>query len=726
MSAPVALATQTFFAWRIAKVSARLWLGIPFALLALLQCFASLYWSIGTLAHGRTVDQFQSYARIVDLELVTSVVCNLLITVAMSTMTLIMPTTPYRVTYNQIAQLSVETNLFLTIGSIIELILWRTMPHNGFHFMLFLLMSRLYATILVASLNSRIHYSTSQSSSFESRNGATLWADMSRREMDINTMRSGIMTVQANAIINRESEYGFQPSRQLSCPSSPRNCDNEFFPSFDPTEFFETTFFSYQTVELVSHQSNDPDPDFPAFDWAETSTTFNQQWLNRGDHRHSGQLSRSMSLSSRAVLKGDIKRVSGRNGSEVDEAIENQKRIPLTPVERHAELLHVIAQKESICLELRSQLEAHEAELLQLKRKWEIVVSRGLDIPTPLSLDRIPPTPHAPDKGSAIVLEGIKEGVQGVGRLILGQPVTTSAKSRARGDRHRTMTTPHLSQSSDISISSNTSSWSSVTTTSTKRTSVSSSGSAGADKEVVQDTGVTPIISPTPPFSPLLHQIEAPAGTTDIRREESPLTSSSPRINNKTLRRRSAGAGLSPSLPSRLDDDHSVFSATYHPIEPMKLSKNPSLPPPASIPGLGTFSAGVGMDTTGLGKRWEDGLIKSQRRASTFLSDLVSAFSPPTSSPLPHSSPSASPPTSSTPLRRSRTVLSPLAKSPPASRSLLDDSDDDNTIGGLMSTDIMIPDKSRTYPAKKTPLRRSSSQKASKPSSMLPDDEWNW
>lgn len=69
-----------------------------------------------------------------------------------------------------------------------------------------------YATILVASLNSRIHYSTTQSSSFESRNGATLWADMSRREMDINTIRSGIMNVQANAIINRDSEYGFQPS----------------------------------------------------------------------------------------------------------------------------------------------------------------------------------------------------------------------------------------------------------------------------------------------------------------------------------------------------------------------------------------------------------------------------------------------------------------------------------------------------------------------------------
>ncbi len=62
--------------------------------------------------------------------------------------------------------------------------------------------------------------------------------------------------------------------------------------------------------------------------------TCGAEWLNRGDHRQSGQLSRSMSLSSRAVLKGDIKRVSSRNGSEVDGGIENQKRIPLTPVER--------------------------------------------------------------------------------------------------------------------------------------------------------------------------------------------------------------------------------------------------------------------------------------------------------------------------------------------------------------------------------------------------------
>ena len=46
---------------------------------------------------------------------------------------------------------------------------------------------------------------------------------------------------------------------------------------------------------------------------------------------------------------------------------------------RHADLLQFIAQKESKCLELRSQLAVHESELAQLKKKWERIVSRGMD-----------------------------------------------------------------------------------------------------------------------------------------------------------------------------------------------------------------------------------------------------------------------------------------------------------------------------------------------------------
>ncbi|KAL0565015.1 hypothetical protein V5O48_017022, partial [Marasmius crinis-equi] len=54
-----------------------------------------------------------------------------------------------------------------------------------------------------------------------------------------------------------------------------------------------------------------------------------------------------------------------------------QVTTPLTLAEKHADLLHFIAQKESKCLDLRTQLASHEAELLQLKKKWERIVERS-------------------------------------------------------------------------------------------------------------------------------------------------------------------------------------------------------------------------------------------------------------------------------------------------------------------------------------------------------------
>ena len=113
---------------------------------------------------------------------------------------------------------------------------------------------------------------------------------------------------------------------------------------------------------------------------------------------------------------------------------------------RHADLLQFIAQKESKCLELRSQLAVHEAELLQrafslsraryqkhlpdrfqVKKTWERIVSRSFEfphstLPIPTTTTSAPATPSQPGihtpYSSNVVLEGIKEGVQGVSRLI--------------------------------------------------------------------------------------------------------------------------------------------------------------------------------------------------------------------------------------------------------------------------------------------------------------------
>ncbi|PPQ66002.1 hypothetical protein CVT26_010662 [Gymnopilus dilepis] len=163
-----------------------------------------------------------------------------------------------------------------------------------------------------------------------------------------------------------------------------------------------------------------------------------------------------------------------------------KERPPVTLAEKHAELLHFIAQKESKCLELRSQLAVHEAELLQLKRKWERIVNRGFEKslspssppssynhphPTsppsssiPLSASLLstspdstfsptsPNTSSAQGAGAAVVLEGIKEGVQGVSRFIAAGlesivhvgPPTAGQSASEKADASSTQHAPPL------------------------------------------------------------------------------------------------------------------------------------------------------------------------------------------------------------------------------------------------------------------------------------------
>ncbi|KAJ3536597.1 hypothetical protein NMY22_g5962 [Coprinellus aureogranulatus] len=106
---------------------------------------------------------------------------------------------------------------------------------------------------------------------------------------------------------------------------------------------------------------------------------------------------------------------------------EEQKERPLTTAEKHAELLHFIAQKEAKCLELRSQLAMHEEELVQLKRKWERIINRGLEREnsTTISSPAYPTNPKdipaalmSLTTNPTLTLEGIREGVQGMSRLL--------------------------------------------------------------------------------------------------------------------------------------------------------------------------------------------------------------------------------------------------------------------------------------------------------------------
>ena len=217
---------------------------------------------------------------------------------------------------------------------------------------------------------------------------------------------------------------------------------------------------------------------------------------------------------------------------------------------RNVDLLRLIAQKESKCFELRSQLEMHEAELaeracsvipsrpnaylfsplssrsviIKVKRKWQKIVNKGLECghrSVASSAD-----------ASTIVFDGIKEGVQGVSRLLSARFSYTpppSSYPTVSTQSGQCLPLPlnkyHCAQESNSSISTYMTSQSGSTP---GRSSQSSMFSFGEDQSgalegnlclegkrmddshgngesqvqvlMVRDTGATPTMSPNPEF----------------------------------------------------------------------------------------------------------------------------------------------------------------------------------------------------------------------------------
>ncbi|KAG7092038.1 hypothetical protein E1B28_008419 [Marasmius oreades] len=149
---------------------------------------------------------------------------------------------------------------------------------------------------------------------------------------------------------------------------------------------------------------------------------------------------------------------------------ETRPTTPLTLVEKHADLLQFIAQKESKCLDLRSQLAAHEAELLQLKKKWERIVERSYSKTHP-SAAYNPESPSASLYTTAS-LSYLDSLVTNTGKL-LGLPHTPSLSVSS--------STTESSSSTDVAVAS------------TKRR-------RPDDILIVTDTGATPLCSPNSEF----------------------------------------------------------------------------------------------------------------------------------------------------------------------------------------------------------------------------------
>jgi hypothetical protein len=257
-----------------------------------------------------------------------------------------------------------------------------------------------------------------------------------------------------------------------------------------------------------------------------------------------------------------------------------------------------------------------------VKRRWERIISRGFEASTSDGT-------CSQGQGSGAMLEGIREGVQGVSRflaagLAIGELSPPLSPAPPRPGLRRT----HSANQSSSSISTN--------TTKSTRFSQSSVSSIGEEplilngpspsKEhdtvqvlIVRDTGATPTMSPNPDFVHKQQQQEQQQRAAALV-ESSPETepdcfpSSSMRKSTKIHRRKSRDNSNSVNLTLPLDN---ILTLPDLKREVTRATMHGSPMPP--IPGLGSLTLGTTSPPVvswvgSVGKKWEE-----LQRGSTYV-----------------------------------------------------------------------------------------------------------
>lgn len=236
-------------------------------------------------------------------------------------------------------------------------------------------------------------------------------------------------------------------------------------------------------------------------------------------------------------------------------------------------------------MELRTQLASQEDELAQLKRKWEKIVNRGFD--RVYASSGITP----PQSTSGPVLEGIKEGVQEVSRII-----AAGLGDYGSAPPNLTNSTPTPSRTHSTHQST-----SSVTTSSSGSTRLSHSSASSSlveddlplelreEDEILgrEQVRILGELSHSPTCTPILED------STVVDISEASLNEDK---ISKSLRRRSRDVPSETTgrVPSKLGQAQ------------QREGKSPVLPT-SSMPGLGTLPSGTPSWVLGtVGKKWEE------------------------------------------------------------------------------------------------------------------------
>ncbi|EMD34854.1 hypothetical protein CERSUDRAFT_117057 [Gelatoporia subvermispora B] len=457
-------------------------------------------------------------------------------------------------------------------------------------------------------------------------------------------------------------------------------------------------------------------------------------WDIRSPTVAAGSLKRSASLRTRADESRTPIRGDRRSTGSLESPSPVVDRGPLTLTEKHADLLRFIAQKESKCLELRTQLAMHEAELLQLKRKWERIVSRGMD-------RAYSSVGYGSTPSNAVMLNGRKGGAQGVGRLLELGEVTSPAPVAPPPSA----SAAHISLPPKVSANLRhepTQSTSSVSTSGTASTHASSSSGSGARVRLSQSS---------------VSSVDDEVYSAGARSAEVELSPASALRAAKLYRRKSRDRPVpgvvashdSLSLEDR-DDTITSWDARQRTEADDRSAKRASLqgalPPISSAPGMSPLaiqpvSSWMGSMGSSVGRKLEqlqkgDTFTKSQKRASLLLSDVSQSFfaalaSPSAGSSYPSSVSPSAVSVSSNPFAASLSPLStsPSSLSPAAPASLLEDDDGGAALGSVLVPDARPPPRT---PATTQPTQISMSISRARVSApaqaqvLDDDDDWNW
>ncbi|KAF8904339.1 hypothetical protein CPB85DRAFT_1255382 [Mucidula mucida] len=183
LNAILAGMAQIFYVWRIYRLTQSIWLPLLIQAVSIMQISFAFYFSIAVFVRGSAIDKLFELSPEISVWLSGSAACDVLITISLVwILSRRRNSSNFAKTTSLISKLirfTVETGAVTTAGALLELVLWLSCNQYNFHFIMFLVLGKLYSNVLMATLNSRAPMFREQQSANATLNLApsAFWAD---------------------------------------------------------------------------------------------------------------------------------------------------------------------------------------------------------------------------------------------------------------------------------------------------------------------------------------------------------------------------------------------------------------------------------------------------------------------------------------------------------------------------------------------------------------------